>query len=169
MKSLSRQGRVEKGNHKRNIRRSTDLAQYPGFDWEPGSFIYTCLGYKIGLRFCQSIGMWTCKCDELTAQVEIIHQPPENLENALQNWIAKLTEPFSDKWLLTGLPRTRGPRVAPIGAEPMGEEISEISIDDWMTRPQEAARQSTRAAHEMADTHNIGLRTAGEFLLEKGE
>ncbi|MHC4687418.1 MAG: hypothetical protein ACYTEW_24385 [Planctomycetota bacterium] len=54
-------------------------------------------------------------------------------------------------------------------AELIESPLDWVDVDDWMTRPQEAARQSTRAAREMADTHNINLRTAGEFLLERGE
>jgi hypothetical protein len=54
-------------------------------------------------------------------------------------------------------------------AELIESPLDWIDVDDWMTRPLGAARQATPAAREMADTHNISLRTAGEFLVERGE
>jgi hypothetical protein len=110
---------------------------------------------------------WIAICDRKGLRIPIGQASPAEIKAHLDDIILEYeAELIETDWLLEGLPATRGPRVALIGAEPMGEEID---IDLWMTRPQEAARQNTRAAHEMADTHNISLRTAGEFLVERGE
>jgi hypothetical protein len=55
----------------------------------------------------------------------------------------------------------------PINWEPR-EIGAEIDIDDWMTRPLAAARQSTPAADKLANEHGISRELAGEILIERG-
>jgi hypothetical protein len=87
MKTQSRQGRIEAGNHKRTLRRTLDLSKYQGFDWEPGHYIYNHLGIEVKLRFSQETYEWTAKCPHLKIETSFPHQPPQDIQELLNDWL----------------------------------------------------------------------------------
>jgi hypothetical protein len=92
MKTQSRQGRIEAGNHKRTLRHTLDLSKYQGFDWEPGHYIYNHLGIEVKLRFSQETYEWTAKAHKLGIEKSFPHQPPQDIQAKLNDWLLAHTE-----------------------------------------------------------------------------
>lgn len=100
MKNKSSQNGIESGNHKRNIRRQIEaITDHPDFEYDPGeqsilnptdnrpaATIYTGpLGYAVRMRFDVA---WVCKCEALGIECVVVNQPPEDVAQALNDWIS---------------------------------------------------------------------------------
>lgn len=97
MKSRSRQGREENGEHKREVRRSLDLAKHDGFCYipetvsildasknRPAHYLYIYLGYKIELRFNEQ---WTAQCPHFGIEISFTHRDPKMIKSVLAIWL----------------------------------------------------------------------------------
>jgi hypothetical protein len=87
MKNKARQETIERANHKRRLRRTLDLSNHPGFGWEPGYYLYNHFGVEVRLRFSQETYEWTAKCPHLKIETSFPHQPPQDIQNLLNDWI----------------------------------------------------------------------------------
>jgi hypothetical protein len=92
MKLQSRQGRIEAGNHKRHLRHTLDLSKHQGFGWQPGHYIYNHLGIEVKLRFSQDTYEWTAKAPHLGIEKSFPHQPPQDIQALLNDWLLAHTE-----------------------------------------------------------------------------
>lgn len=98
MKSKSRQGRIEARNRKRNMHRTLDLAAYPGFDWEPGHYIYNHMGMEVRLRFSQKTFKWTAKAPYLKIETTFLHMPPQDIQWLLDKWLLDHEAQLRQTW-----------------------------------------------------------------------
>ncbi|MCP4083189.1 MAG: hypothetical protein GY743_23450 [Planctomycetaceae bacterium] len=89
-RQVSKQSIQERANHKRHLRRTLDLSK-SGFGWEPGAYIYNHLGVEIKLRFNQEMWEWTAKAHHLGIEITFAHQPPQDIQALLNDWITENT------------------------------------------------------------------------------
>lgn len=95
MEAMPRQGRIEAGPRKRQIRNATDLTQHPAFGRSVGAFsiggnpvsrfTYTSLtGQEVVLRFND---LWLAKCLSQGIETQFAHQAPSNIIDTLEDWL----------------------------------------------------------------------------------
>jgi hypothetical protein len=74
-----------------NLAAHKDFGQEYG-EWTPGGnpagyFTYSHLGIEVRLRFSQDNIEWTATCPKLKIETTFPHQPPQDIQNLLNDWI----------------------------------------------------------------------------------